>query len=140
MTDGAQLVARILISIVFVLFGFFQFTNIAGYSANPSILRFVATTGHIFSPVLIAYLVAAIDLFGGLLILAGFQTRPAAIVLMIFVALTLYFAHAFWTMEGPARAANQAHFFKNLTLIGGLLLLATLGPGRYSFDGRRARS
>jgi putative oxidoreductase len=61
-------------------------------------------------------------------------------VLSIFVALTLIFAHAFWTMEGPARAANQAHFYKNLAVIGGLLLLAILGSGRYSLDARFARS
>ena len=140
MSDGAHLVARVLISVVFIVFGYFQFTNIAGYTTNPAILKFVAATGGIIAPVVVAYLVAAIDLFCGLLILVGFQARPAAIVLGIFVALTLFFAHAFWTMEGPARAANQAHFYKNLAVIGALLLVAIFGSGRYSLDARAARS
>jgi len=140
MSDGTHLIARVLVSVVFIVFGFFQFTNIAGYTTNPAIVKFVAATGGIFAPVVVAYLVAAIDLFCGLLILVGFQTRPATIVLIIFVALNLIFAHAFWTMEGPARAANQAHFYKNLAVIGALLFLAILGSGRYSLDARFARS
>jgi putative oxidoreductase len=93
-------------------------------------------TGGILSPTVIAYLVAAIDLFGGILILVGYQTRWTAIVLIVFVALTLLLVHHFWTMEGAARAANQAHFYKNLGLIGGLLFLIALGSGRCSLDHR----
>jgi uncharacterized membrane protein YphA (DoxX/SURF4 family) len=37
-------------------------------------------------------------------------------------------------MEGAARAANQGNFYKNLGLIGGLLFLIALGPGRCSLD------
>lgn len=82
----------------------------ASYTANPAVLKFVAVTGHIFPPVAIAYAVAAIDLFGGLLLLLGFQMRWGVWVLFVFVVLTLFFAHPFWTTEGAAQAANQAHF------------------------------
>ena len=136
MSDSAQLLARILMSIVFIIFGYLQFTNIAGYAANPSILKGVALTGGILSPTVVAYLVAAIDLFGGILILIGFQTRWAALVLIIFCICTLFIAHNFWTMAGPARAANMGHFYKNLALIGGLLLLMNTGPGAYSVDAK----
>ena len=88
MSDYANAVARLMISIVFIYFGFLQFTNIAGYTANPGVLKFVAFTGNIIPPVVIAYLVAAIDFFGGLLLLVGFKLRWAAWVLFVFVALT----------------------------------------------------
>jgi putative oxidoreductase len=136
MSDYANAVARLMISIVFIYFGFLQFTNIAGYTANPGVLKFVAFTGNIIPPVVIAYLVAAIDLFGGLLLLVGFKLRWAAWVLFVFVALTLFFSHAFWTMEGPARVANQGQFLKNIALMGALLLVAFNSPGRCSLDGR----
>jgi putative oxidoreductase len=42
-------------------------------------------------------------------------------------------------MEGAARATNQAHFYKNLGLIGGLIFLILLGSGRYSLDHRFSR-
>jgi len=140
MSDSAQLLARILMSIVFIIFGYLQFTNIAGYAANPSVLKAVALTGGILSPTVIAYLVAAIDLFGGILILVGFQTRWAALVLIIFCICTLFIAHNFWTMAGPARAANMGNFYKNIALIGGLLLLMNTGPGGYSLDAKMAKA
>ncbi len=135
MTNFVQLVSRVLLSLPFVIFGVFQFTNISGYAGNPAIVKFSQMVGGALSPTVTAYLVAAVDLIGGLLVIVGWQTRIAAVVLTIFVALTLYFAHAFWLMEGPARAANQAHFYKNLALMGGLLFLCQFGAGVYSLDG-----
>jgi putative oxidoreductase len=134
MPDCGQTIGRVLFSVVFIVFGYIQFTNIGNYIANPAVVKIAAMTGGIVAPTVLAYLVAAIDLFGGILILVGYQTRWAAIVLIVFVALTLVFVHNFWTMDGPARAANQAHFYKNLALIGGLLFLIKLGPGRLSLD------
>lgn len=134
MPDYSQAIGRILISAVFIVFGYIQFTNIGNYIANPAVVKIAAMTGGILTPTVLAYLVAAINLFGGILILVGYQTRWAAIVLIAFVVLTLVFVHTFWTMEGPARAANQAHFYKNLALIAGLLFLINLGPGRCSLE------
>ena len=140
MSDSANLAARALTSVVFIVFGYLQFTNIGSYTTNAAIVKFVSVTGGVLAPTVIAYLVAAIDLFGGLLILVGFQTRWAASVLIMFVVLTLIFAHPFWTFEGPSRAANQVQFYKNLAIIGALLFLIVLGPGRYSLDNRLGRS
>lgn len=136
MPDCVQAIARLLLSAVFIVFGVIQFTNIGNYIANPAVVKAAAMTGGIVAPIVLAYLVAAINLFGGILVLVGYQTRWAAIVLIAFVALTLVFAHNFWTMDGPARAANQAHFYKNLAIIGGLLFLISVGPGRCSLEHR----
>ena len=140
MSDNFHALGRVLLSAVFIVFGVIQFTNVGNYVANPAVVKFATMTGGVLSPTIIAYLVAAIDLFGGILILVGYQTRWAAIVLIAFVVLTLIFVHPFWTMEGPARAANQAHFYKNLAVIGALLFLILLGPGRHSLDGRFSKN
>lgn len=134
MPDYVQAIGRILISAVFIVFGYIQFTHIGNYIANPAVIKVAGMTSGILSPTVIAYLVATIDLLGGILILLGYQTRWTAIVLIVFVVLTLLLVHTFWTMAGAARAANQAHFYKNLALIGGLLLLIVQGPGRCSLD------
>ena len=140
MTDTIQLLARALISTVFIIFGFQQFTNIAGYTVNPNVVKFSGMTAGILAPVVIAYLVAAIDFFGGLFVLVGYKVRWTSIVLLIFVILTLFVAHNFWVMEGASRTANQVNFYKNLAIMGGLLLLYAHGAGRYSLDNRFARS
>ena len=140
MSDSMHLLGRILVSAVFIVFGYIQFTNIGNYIANPTVVWVSSITGGILSPTVLAYLVGAIDLFGGILILVGYQTRWAAIVLIVFVVLTVVLVHTFWTMDGAARAANQAHFFKNLAIIAALIFLTLLGPGRYSVDGHLAKA
>jgi putative oxidoreductase len=62
----------------------------------------------------------------------------AAWGLFVWVIIATYLGHPFWTMEGAARALNQTQFFKNIAIMGGLLLLASAGPGRVSVDGRGA--
>jgi putative oxidoreductase len=136
MSDNLQALSRVLISIVFIVFGYLQFTNIGAYIANPAVVKFASVTGGMLSPTVIAYLVAVVDLLGGFFILVGFQTRWTSVVLMVFVVFTLIFAHNFWTMEGSARIGNQANFYKNLVIIGALLSLYIHGAGRLSVDGR----
>jgi len=137
-SNYAQAISRVLISAVFIVFGYIQFTHIGNYIANPAVIKVAGWTG-ILTPTIIAYMVASIDLFGGILILVGYQTRWTSVVLIVFVALTCILVHNFWTMEGPARAANQANFYKNLALIGGLLLIYVHGPGTCSLEHRFAR-
>lgn len=138
MSNHAEAISRVLISAVFIVFGYIQFTHIGNYIANPAVIKVAGWTG-ILTPTMIAYMVASIDLFGGVLILVGYQTRWTSLVLIVFVALTCILVHNFWTMEGPTRAANQGHFYKNLALIGGLLLIYVHGPGIYSLQHRFAR-
>ncbi len=65
-----------------------------------------------------------------------YHTRPLAFLFALFVLGTALLGHAFWNMEGAARAANSTQFLKNLAIMGGLLLLGLTGPGRFSLDRR----
>jgi putative oxidoreductase len=136
MSDYTQAIGRVLVSAVFIVFGYLQFTHIGNYIANPAVIQFSGQTGGVLSPTVIAYLVAAIDLIGGLLILVGYQTRWTSIVLIVFVVLTILYVHHFWTMEGAAFAGNRAQFYKNLAIIGALLFLINGGAGSCSLDHR----
>lgn len=138
MPDYMQAISRVLISAVFIVFGYIQLTHIGNYIANPAVVKVAGMTG-ILSPTMLAYLVMVINLVGGILILVGYQTRWTSIVLIVFVVLTLIFVHNFWTMEGPARIGNQVNFYKNLVIIGALLLLIIHGPGSCSLEHRFAR-
>ncbi len=64
------------------------------------------------------------EILCGLLIALKFGARVVAIVLALFVAATVYYFHNFWTMTGPDYLTNMYQALKNLSLIGGLLMIA----------------
>src|SRR6266853_825538 len=48
--------------------------------------------------------------------------------------------HRYWELTDAAlRRMQQSHFAKNVTIIGGLVLLFVTGAGRFSVDGWRKR-
>jgi len=119
------LVARILISILFILAGFGKLTAIS------------ATAGWFGSiglpmPTVTTVIVGLVELLGGISVLVGFQTRIAAIVLAVFTLAATAVAHLDFSQAG-----NALMLQKNLGITGGLLLLAVLGAGAYSIDGRK---
>jgi putative oxidoreductase len=119
------LVARILISILFILAGFGKLTAIS------------ATAGWFGSiglpmPTVTTVVVGLVELLGGISVLVGFQTRIAAIVLAVFTLGATAVAHLDFSQAG-----NALMLQKNLGITGGLLLLAVLGAGAYSIDGRK---
>jgi putative oxidoreductase len=79
---------------------------------------------------LLAILYAAGELIAALMIVFSFGTRLAAVVLILLTVAATYYFHDFWNQTGPARDGNIAHALKNLSIIGGLLVLFALGSWR----------
>jgi putative oxidoreductase len=77
---------------------------------------------------------AVVELLGGLAILVGFKTRIASWLLFVYLIPTSILFHNYWALQGALRAEMEAHFFKNMAIMGGLLFLAMWGPGAYSLD------
>jgi putative oxidoreductase len=70
----------------------------------------------------------AIMVFGGTLLALGILPRLAALTLLGSLVPTTLVGHAFWTEENTAgRRAQQTQFFKNLGLMGGLLMVILEG-------------
>jgi putative oxidoreductase len=126
-TDAMALAGRILLGLIFVLSGFQKLTGFSGVAAG------IAGKG-LPMPEVLAVLSVAIELGAGLLLLVGWKARWAALLLFLFtIPITLVF-HNFWAMEGAEAAMNEIHFMKNVSIMGGMLLVAAFGPGRYSVD------
>ena len=72
----------------------------------------------------------------GLMILVGWKVRTTAILLAGFTVLSgaLYHFVPAQGMEGFQRMSEMNHFFKNLSIAGGFLMLAALGAGPLSVD------
>lgn len=69
------------------------------------------------------------QLVGAISLLLGFKARWGAVILLIFLIPTTIIFHDFWVNPDEKIA-----FFKNLGLIGGLLLLTQTGAGAVSID------
>jgi putative oxidoreductase len=137
MSDFVSLISRILMSAVFIVYGADKLMDVNAIVNHAGVKRFLdLVAGGAAAPTWFGYLIVAIELLGGLAILFGIKTRWVAWGLFVYLIFTAVFGHPFWLLEGAARGANQAHFFKNLAIMGGFLLLAIHGAGRYSVDGR----
>jgi putative oxidoreductase len=44
--------------------------------------------------------------------------------------------HAFWNFEGQEQLMQNVQFMKNLAIIGGLMMVFAVGPGRLSIDAK----
>src|SRR6266571_5096513 len=135
----ALAIGRVAIPIVFIVSGIAKFLNVSGIANHPALTNFMNAFGEVTSRTTLGYIIATIEVVGGISVLIGLKTRWGAIALFLFTACTIVFAHHFWTMEGAARAANQVQALKNLAIMGGLLAFATMGSGRYSVDNVIAR-
>ena len=127
--DEVILVARILLVALFVVFGWGKLT---GYSATAGYMAQVGAP----MPSVAAVVAIVVEFFVALLVAFGAWTRPLALLLALYTLGTALIAHHFWTMEGADRYANAINFYKNVSIIGGFLLLYVTGAGKYSVDAR----
>jgi len=125
--DEVILLARILLILLFVVFGWGKLTN---YAAT---VGYMARTG-LPVPSIAALVAIVAEFFVALVVAVGFWTRPLALLLALYTLGTALIGHHFWTMAGPERNANAINFYKNICIIGGFLLLYVTGPGKYSLD------
>ena len=127
--DELILIARVLLMILFLIFGWSKLTGFSGT------VGYMATEGAPFST-LSAIIAIVMEFFVGIAILIGFYTRPLALLFALYTLGTALIGHHFWTMSGDAYMANMINFYKNISIMGGLLLLCVTGAGKYSIDRR----
>ena len=107
-----------------------------------------AAPGH-FTAVTIAYaagkgvplasivvpLSGIIALLGGLSILTGYKARHGAWLIVLFLVPVTVMMHNFWVITEPMAARIQyIMFMKNLSMLGGALLITYFGSGPFSLD------
>lgn len=127
------LVGRVLMGWIYVESGF---RKLAGMDA---FIGSLARRGVPYATVL-GWIGAPLEFLGGLALLLGVYLRCAAIAMIVFTIVATLIGHRYWEIADPvARRMQQSHFAKNITIIGGLILLYVTGGGRFSFDGWRRR-
>jgi putative oxidoreductase len=125
MNNAIILAARILLAQIFLISGVGKLG--AGYAQTQGYMEAMGLPGMLLP------LVIALEIGGGLALVAGFLTRWAALALAGFcMASALVFHREF------ADQIQMIMFMKNFAMAGGLLLLYVHGAGAFSVDARRA--
>jgi putative oxidoreductase len=79
-------------------------------------------------------------LAGGLSVLLGYRARVGAWLIALFLVPVTFMMHKFWTVHDPMMAQMQMiMFMKNVSILGGTLLISQFGAGPFSLDARRSR-
>lgn len=128
--SALNLFGRILIVALFLPAGLSKLTGFEGT------LGYFSSLG-IPAPTLALVATIVIEIVGGIALLVGYQTRLIAIVMALFTLAAAVTCHAFWAAPADAAFIAQLLFFKNIAVMGGLLVLASAGAGSFSFDGRK---
>jgi len=122
----AVLAGRQLFSVIFIIAS-------AGHF-NPRTIEAAAAHG-VPLPDLLVPLSGIIALLGGLSVLFGFQTRAGAWLLVIFLVPVTVMMHNFWSASDPMTfQIEKAMFLKNVTMLGGALVISYFGAGPLSLD------
>ncbi|MBF2713357.1 DoxX family protein [Agrobacterium vitis] len=136
--NAILLLARILLSFIFILSGFGKLTD-------PAATAGMITGAGLPAATALAYLAGAFELITGLSVLVGFQTKIIGWALALFCIFTGAVFHS-GTVAVPGwpdaalgwiNTLNGIMMMKNFTLAGAYILLATVGAGAYSLDARR---
>jgi putative oxidoreductase len=119
----ADFLGRLLMSAIFLVSGL---GKIGAYAATQG---YMAAQGV---PGMLLPLVIALEVGGGLAIIAGYQTRLAATLLAGFSVLAALIFH-----RVPGDQIQFILFMKNLAMAGGFMFLVARGAGDWSLDARR---
>jgi len=123
------LIGRILFGGFFLISGFKHFKNgkmLTGYAASKGVP----------SASLAVYVSGLMIFLGGLGVLLGVYTQVSLWLIIIFLVLTSFKMHNFWTIADPmAKMPEQVNFMKNMALAGAALMMLLMAePWVYSLN------
>jgi putative oxidoreductase len=126
------LLGRLLMTYIFATSGI---AKVFGWSGN---VAYMSTRHLPLIPVLLAAAMV-IELAGSACLVTGYQARIAAFVMFLYTTAVTVLFHNYWTASEAMAGMQETQFRKNLAIMGGLLMLAYSGPGKWAL-GRRGNS
>ena len=125
------LVGRLMMTYIFATSGI---AKIFAWSGN---VTYMSTRHLPMIPVLLA-IAMVIELAGSICLITGYQARIAAFVMFLYTTAVTVIFHNYWAASEAMAGMQETHFRKNLAIMGGLLVLAYSGPGKWAL-GESAR-
>jgi putative oxidoreductase len=130
--QGAVVVlGRFFFAVIFLLAGANHF--------NKQTIGYAASQGVPWASIAVP-LSGVVAIAGGLSILLGYRAKIGAWLIVLFLIPVTLMMHKFWTVQDPMMAQVQMILFmKNVSMLGGALLISEFGAGPFSLDARRSR-
>lgn len=125
--DELILAARVLLAALFLIFGWRKLRDYSG-TVSQMVQLGVPT------PVLATVVATFMELPVAFAVAVGAFTRPSALLLFLYTLGTALIGHRYWTVKASDRVDSMDAFYKNLSIMGGFLLLSITGAGKYSID------
>jgi putative oxidoreductase len=125
--DVVILAARLLLATLFLIFGWRKLKDYSG-----TVTQIEQLGGPM--PALAAAVAIFMELPVAFAVAVGAFARPAALLLLLYTLGTALIGHRYWTMTGAGQVDSMDGFYKNLSIMGGFLLLYVTGAGKYSID------
>jgi putative oxidoreductase len=125
--DGVIIVARVFLAPLFLIFGW---RKLRDYSGTVSQM----VRDRVPMPALAAAVAIFMELPVALAVAIGAFTRPAAALLALYTLGTSLAEHRYWSATAAHQLESMESFYKNLSIMGGLVLLYVTGAGKYSID------
>ena len=122
--DELILAARLLLATLFLIFGWRKLRNFSG-TVNQMVQLGVPT------PILAAGVAIFMELPVAFAVAVGAFTRPSALLMFFYTLGTALIGHRYWTITGADRVDSMDSFYKNLSIMGGFLLLYVTDAGKY---------
>jgi putative oxidoreductase len=126
------LLGRLMMSYIFATSGI---AKVFGWTGN---VTYMSTRHLPMIPMLLAAAMV-IELAGSACLVTGYQARIAAFVMFWYTTAVTVLFHNYWASSEAMAGMQETHFRKNLAIMGGLLILAYSGSGKWAL-GQRADS
>ena len=118
----ASLVGRILLVLIFLVSGIGKIGNFEGTAQYMAKFGMPSSTFFLIGAILL-------ELVGSITVILGYFTRFGTLLLLVLLIPTTLIFHTNF-----ADPMQKIHFLKNVSMFGGLLILLSAGPGRFSLD------
>jgi putative oxidoreductase len=125
--DEVILAARLLLATLFLIFGWRKLRDYSGTVSQ--IVQLGAPM-----PELAAAVAIFMELPVAFAVAIGAFARPAALLMFLYTLGTAFIGHRYWTVASAGKVDSMDGFYKNLSIMGGFLLLYITGAGKYSID------
>ena len=125
--DEVILAARLFLATLFLIFGWRKLRDYSGTVSQ------MAQDG-LPAPGLTAAIAIFMELPVAFAVAVGAFAHLAALLLVLYALGTAFIGHRYWTVKDADKVDSMDGFYKDLSIMGGFLLLYVAGPGKYSID------